>query len=414
MKKTDKVLFFCAFVLTVLLLSGQFFHYPGAVRDILTHQFPEGLNLSYPKIYVFLAPFFQFADHWTILSYKQHVSFLGALILGWIFLRIFLRDVKGVNCKKEIGYFLIFIFAVVFVVAVIILVPRPMAKLTVQNPDWMVMDFHSHTNRSWDARKSFTPEKNMEWHRKAGFHVSFITDHNVTKGAEEAYRISTQQPFTEVFGLRGEEVTLYQSHWIVLGVEKTIEDGSYSHDMAGIKEFLNKIKVSKTILSIAYLGGYWQNHWENREDFVQWGVQGFEIANAAPYMLDFPERFRREMIEFCRAHHLMMVGSSDHHGWGYTCYVWNILTIPNWRVIPPEELQVSMIRELKNKRFDAVRIYTRVKHEPQEGWFWLLVDSFLQMWETSRSMPLLQTVISIIWLWSPFLLRRRFVAVAKR
>ena len=166
MKKIDKAILLICLILTSFLLLGRFFHYPNAVRDIVTGQFPENIRLFYPKIYLFFAPFFQFADHWTILSFKQHLSFLFSLILGWIFLKVYISDSEKVNYKKEIGYFFIFIFIFVSIVAVIILIPRPMARLEVVDPDGLVVDFHTHTNCSWDARKSFTPENKQK-----------ITDH---------------------------------------------------------------------------------------------------------------------------------------------------------------------------------------------------------------------------------------------
>src|SRR5258707_14805612 len=64
--------------------------------------------------------------------------------------------------------------------------PRPMAKLVVTDPNTVDADFHSHTNFSGDARKGFSPEENRAWHRHAGFNVAFISDHRSFGGAEAA------------------------------------------------------------------------------------------------------------------------------------------------------------------------------------------------------------------------------------
>ena len=62
--------------------------------------------------------------------------------------------------------------------------PRPMAKIAVADPNVVVVDFHSHTNFSGDARKGFTPEENRAWHRGAGFNVAYVSDHRSFGGAE--------------------------------------------------------------------------------------------------------------------------------------------------------------------------------------------------------------------------------------
>src|SRR6185436_1410201 len=64
--------------------------------------------------------------------------------------------------------------------------PRPMAGISVADSSVVVVDFHSHTNASGDARSGFSPEANRDWHRQGGFNVAYVSDHRSFSGAEAA------------------------------------------------------------------------------------------------------------------------------------------------------------------------------------------------------------------------------------
>lgn len=403
MQKRNKVLLFIAILFTIFLLLGQLFHYPSAVRDIVTGEFLSNCKLVYPWIYVLFAPFFQLVDHLTILSLKQHFAFLFLLNVGWILFRI--RALRGTILTAnltlmECGKFLLFQIVLFIFAGIIILVPRPMARLEVTDPDGMVLNFHSHTCHSWDARKSFTSANNLRWHERAGFHASFITDHNVFAGSEEGYQKSINDKSLNIRSMKGEEVSLYKSHWVLLGINQIVPNAKYDLGIEGIESFLKDMRKMKTVIVIASLPEYWFYHWGNdMAKFVEWGVQGFEIVNSATPSLDFTPELRASVVDFCREHNLIMMGATDNHGWGRTNYVWNIIHLPNWQTLPVEKLTPSVLELLKKERFKAVRVVVRIKAEPKGCWFCLIADPILQIWEASRSMPLSQTLSCIIWIW---------------
>src|SRR3989338_366599 len=190
-------------IMSLVVLAGQFLRYPSDVREIISGSFIEGIRLYYPAWYILFAPFFHAADHITILSLNQHMAFLAILNLAWVFKRFFLlrKGVRPTACvrprlgKGDLGLavlakeiFRVLGFNAVFamILGAVILIPRPMARLEVHDPDILIYDAHSHTSHSWDAKESFTPEKNLLWHQKAGFHAAFITDHNTIQGSAEA------------------------------------------------------------------------------------------------------------------------------------------------------------------------------------------------------------------------------------
>jgi hypothetical protein len=77
-------------------------------------------------------------------------------------------------------------------------------------------------------------------------------------------------------------------------------------------------------LTIASIPEYWRNHWEDLDDFVRAGVDGFEIVNCAPKAIGFPDQARARVVSLARRNDLLLIGGSDNHGWGKATCVWNI------------------------------------------------------------------------------------------
>ena len=404
-QKRIPVTFTIAIVLTVAIVLGQVFGHPSDIKDIVTGQFNRGIRLHYPITYLLFAPFFQVADHFTILSTRQHIAFGSAVNLFWIgvrFLKLFGSPLSIRLFLVEVGKVLLLNlgFFIVFVVAVFI--PRPMARLALDDKDFLAFNIHSHSNASGDGRGSFSPLQNILWHERAGFHANFITDHNVIQGSLEGREISlNRKSKLGMISMRGEEVSLFRSHWILLGNKTLLENQKYRTRYQGIQSFVQKLSQARDQILIASLPQYWQKHWDNLDDFLAWGVQGFEIVTHSPRALDFPPRLRSRIVKMSRENNLLMTGASDSHGWGSTVYVWNLVRLPNWRGIPPDRLEEELIQLLRRERFNAVQVVVRHNPEsPDHAWM-LAVDPLLQIWEGVRTLPFAQAVSVLIWIWAP-------------
>lgn len=389
---------------TVLILLAQIFHYPSDIRDIVTGLCSTEASLAYPRSYVFFAPFFHWMDHWTLLSIKQHIIALIYLNAAWIFWRFFHRtgDFTIRNGVMEILKLSTFNIVIGIILTGIILVPRPMAKLVLKNDDLIIVDFHSHTNHSWDGRKSFSVEKNLAWHQKAGFNAAFITDHNAFDGAEAARNLTVNRSWPAILGLRGEEVSLYRSHWVLLGMGRRISNEPYDVGYEGIKNFVQEMNQFPGTMVIASLPEYWLYHWNDLNDFANWGVRGIEIVNSAPVAMDFTVELREKVVEFCKEKNLVMTGITDNHGWGSTAYVWNLVRLPGWRAIPRADLESVILSTIKKERFNSVQVVTRIKAETHDSPLRLIFDPPLQIWEGARSLPLSHAVVTLIWFWASF------------
>src|SRR3989344_2580697 len=86
--------------LAFLIILGQLFHHPSEVRNLITGDFPDGIYLEYPSIYVLFSPFFQISDHLTILSLNQHIAFLLFLNGIWILSRILILYPAALAAKS--------------------------------------------------------------------------------------------------------------------------------------------------------------------------------------------------------------------------------------------------------------------------------------------------------------------------
>ena len=65
-------------------------------------------------------------------------------------------------------------------------------------------------------------------------------------------------------------------------------------------------------------------HWDDLDEFVAAGLDGFEIVNCAPKALAFPAARRGQVLALAAARDLLVVGASDNHGWGKVTCVWNL------------------------------------------------------------------------------------------
>ena len=178
---------FVPVLITVLVLVTALF-VQSPLRDAATHAGVTDMRLAVNREFIFLAPFCTMLDMQSLLTVPQHIAFL-ATVLGGLFLwraAVFVRSTAFPVWRREIGNMLILLAALVMVLVVNVLVPRPMARLSVDDPDVVVVDVHAHISSSRDARRDWTPARVRDWHARSGFNVAYITDHKRFGGALDA------------------------------------------------------------------------------------------------------------------------------------------------------------------------------------------------------------------------------------
>lgn len=379
-------------LLSGIVLLSQAFPLASPVRDVVSETWARGYTIHFPFWHIVFTPFCGIADFLTILSLREAGIFF-----------IYLLGVFFFFCRKWPRWFIAPLAFVSFL-AWGAFVSRPMAKLIANDPDILLIDFHSHTQVSHDGRKSFTPEANMAWHREQGYGAAFITDHNRIEASQAAKRIARATwRETGYRSLEGEEASLWKTHLVVLSAPERIDNHPYDSDPAKIPVFIRDMHHQGHPI-IASLPEYWFYHWgQGVQDFVRWGIDGFELVNSAPKALDFPPAYRRTLVALCRDKNLFVTGISDNHGYGYATAVWNAIRLPGWQRMNPDQLEWAVLNHLRNNGFRAVQVLQRIKYFP-ENTLQLLISPVMDLWLYWRSLQSGQALSWVGWIWGLTLL----------
>lgn len=297
-----------ALTLILLVVAGAASPLP-PLLDAVTGSPPGDVDLVRPWLYVVLAPLSNTLDALTFLSIERIPWALGgwaAVLVLWALAR---RGSRLARVARAAGLLTV----LVALIAAAVALPRPVPRLVTEARSLTILDYHAHTEASHDKRSGWTPERVAWWHARQGFDATYVTDHNVVfPGATGAVEL-----------LPGAEWSVHRQHVLALGAGGPIDrerfQGSTAR-MLGIFAELHRLGA----LTVAALPEYWRNHWDALEEFVAAGVDGFELIDCAPKALGFPAAARRRVVALANQHDLLLIGASDHHGWGMVTCVWNL------------------------------------------------------------------------------------------
>lgn len=380
--------------LTAALLTARLVAAP-PLSDPLGSPLPAGLHLQAPALYLALGPLFSVWDSASMLSMTRLYGFLlgtALLYLLWRAGRGALGRTRPFRPLRELAVLGASLAGFVLFLALGILWHRPMLRVAGAGPDLAVVDFHSHTNVSHDVRgtlmSGFDVRANLAWHRRAGFDAVFITDHN------------TIAPTTQTAGLPlrcpGIEVSAWRAHIVLLGDTLPVDRDRYSRDWAGLARLLGVSDSAYHARSVASLPEYERNHWDRLDSLVAAGLDGFEIVNASPKANELSRARRDRVVALARRTGRFVVGVSDHHGWGATSMVWNLVPIPAWRTTPA--LLCGRILARLGQGAASVQVVERHRLRAESAWPGLLTPIGVA-WETWRGMTGPVTLSWLVWLW---------------
>src|SRR5229473_1958083 len=236
-----------------------------ALVDAVSGASPPDADLIRPALYTLFAPASDVLDALTFLSLERARAFLLVWVSGialWGVTR------PGSVTRRLLRAGATGLAFALLVVAVLVL-PRPVPRLVTADSTLTVIDYHAHTARSHDGRPGWT-----------------VAD--VARGA----------------------MTL-------------IDRAAYNSDTHGMLGLFAELHRAGAI-GIASLPEYWLHHWEDLDQFVTAGVDGFEIVNCAPKAIGVPATARARVLRLAEDHDLLAVGGSDNHGWGKVTCVWNL------------------------------------------------------------------------------------------
>ncbi|HEV2643247.1 MAG TPA: hypothetical protein VGT98_11090 [Candidatus Elarobacter sp.] len=350
---------------------------PTPVRDAETWRGASDASLAFPWAYTVLSPFCSILDALTLLSLRQHAALLitiGVCVIVW---RVVRARRRGTSFARELGIALASLGAVLVVYAVGALVPRPMAALRVNDRGDVLVDFHSHTNHSWDGRKWFTTARNRAWHTAAGFNAAYVSDHKSTAGALEGMAANAPRwiDARETLLLPSLESRDHYQHVNMYGLDPhaPVDAKGEWHDPPppadGAPAPFLMLTIPGNIRTLP----------DNEVHGVA-RVLAIELSDAAPKGLNMMQRESDAILHLADSLDLAVVAGSDNHGWGSTAAGWTVMNIPGWKVMSATRLDSAIQAKIRTERRHAARVY--VRDTPNPG---------------SSTLALVFTVPAVIW-----------------
>jgi hypothetical protein len=333
------------------------------IVDAVSHRAVTDATLITPVSYDLLAPICNTLDVLSLLSLRQHIALFLTLIAVMLVWRTIVHRRDRTRWTRELRSGVLAFVVWLAVYAGGVLVPRPMAAIKLYDPDDIAVDFHSHTNSSWDGRHSFTPERNRAWHTGAGFSVAYISDHKSLVGARRGGAGNASTPNGQTILLPALESRDHHEHVIVIGVDTTaaVDAKGEWHDPGGDTALAYRLRAPFLILTIP---GNIVTLTPNEERGVA-RVLAIELSDAAPRGLNQIQRDERGILELADRLHLAVVAGSDNHGWGSTAAAWSVMHIPGWIRMRPSQLDSAIQWTIREQGRSAVRVYLR--HAPNPG-----------------------------------------------
>lgn len=333
--------------------------------DSLTGNPASGVRLDSSLWYRIFAPISNLFDALTLLSVPQIVSTFAFVLVVAAIIRIVSsrsRSLSGRPAFSAISHLRFFanvLGALLAISGIALLSARPMASISVEDPDVVAVDFHSHTSASHDGRPMFTPEQNREWHRRAGFDVAYVTDHHTFAGANAAMLANPASGEDGVVLLPGLEYRDEDEHVLALGLDPRRTDPQRRewHPMTESQRGTGTDFGEPALLILCLPGDVDKIPADEEIGIAR--LAGIEISDGSPRGLqqgaaDFPA-----IRALARKLNLALVSGSDNHGWGNAAAAWTLLRIPGWRRMPPDVLDASIRRTLRTRGNLATRVVGR-------------------------------------------------------
>ena len=328
----------------ILWMAGAFAAAP--LVDAVTGEAVSDASFRLSPGYLALAPVMGVLDHLSLLTDRQHVAVLLGIAVAYLAVRVtcrLLRRSSGRGLVREAGLAGAAVLAVLAVYAFGVLGMRPMVALESHDPDVVVVDFHSHTDSSHDGRPGFDADSRREWHRSAGFDLAYLSDHDNMDAVA-----ATRRPNPDLAGeglsfLAGVEVRYRNQHVVVLGGVDPNGGIPPGEEWPTLIQTIPNNLSRVPLPTRGKLGG----------------VHAIELVDADPRGLRQSVEERDLILQIADSLGLTLVSGTNHHGWGRTAAAWNLIRVPGWQYLRPEELGAEIEALVRGGRSDRIQIAER-------------------------------------------------------
>jgi len=372
------------------------------IMDLARPQSPAAASLRTPLLYDILAPVSNILDTLTLLSPVQYWGTF-ALCAVVFFAPGIIRDLRrprGFRFWSTILSFLRFMGGTVAVIGIVLVVRRPMASLSLRDPDLIAVDFHSHTSASHDGRPDFDAERNREWHQSAGFDAAYITDHRTLDGALDAAERNPSLAGGGTTLLPGVELRDADEHPLLLGVDaRRMKISSPDWPEAAVEADGGPVPP---ILILTLPGNIVRVPVNEYTGAIR--LAAIEGSDGSPRGVAQTGTDRKGILALAGKLHLAVVVGSDNHGWGRAAPAWSVLRIPGWRGMTPGSLDIAIRRTILARVPGTTEIIARRSAASPSGKVEIALGGAAVALSMLRTMNLRERFSWILWSWAGGLL----------
>lgn len=297
----------------LILIAGSslLFYSPMYLYDLISGSKASGFYLQWPAIRFFLEPYYA----WTQYVLTMNRNFYKPAIISWLVWTVIAVIVycwlsrKVFTLKQtliKVFYGLLFITSLFIMTAIL---PLEGPKL-IKPAGYIAVDVHSHSLYSHDGVA--TTASNLRFHKAHGYDSFFITEHQISSSFKK-FPDGTQYKTT----FPGMEMQTSDGISLILLAQKEFDAAAF-----GNKTTEELIDLAHENDMLVIMPHWWKWHKFTFQELSDMGIDGFEIYNCGYRYFD--EKEQRKMIDFAAREQLLMVGSTDWHGWGYMTDVWTV------------------------------------------------------------------------------------------
>ena len=214
--------------------------------------------------------------------------------------------------RLVVGSMLVYLLYLCFV----LLVPLPDWRFQSDDPQLIVADLHSHSLYSHDGL--VTPAYSLSMHKARGYDIVGFTEHGNPVGAAVAASFGGHGRPATIPGI--EVQTPSGAFLLAMGLKPGKPVLTVLHDHADTLRFIHQVHDIHHGVVIALNFRLTPQRVEMLADD---GIDGFEIANAGHPSLS--PALRRTLLAMQRTRGLVLIASSDWHGWGGFFHTWTLI-----------------------------------------------------------------------------------------
>lgn len=229
--------------------------------------------------------------------------------------------------------------AVLYVVFMALL-HLPGWRLVVDDPDLLVADLQTHTFGSHDGL--VTAEENLSWHRDRGYDLIGITEHNDARGSFAMQALAHSDPVQPAV-IAGVEVSAEEEEYL-LGLGIVPEHGVLPW-RGNEEEFARKFIDHVHAQGGAVVALAWKLEPRHVHKLAALGLDGIELVNTGHP--DIPDPVRTAMLEVAASHGVVLVASSDWHGWGGFTRTWTLIGTRGAKALDQVQRSAWVIERLR-------------------------------------------------------------------